>query len=176
MLNKRFGKLTVVKDSGERDYKQNILWECQCDCGNKVLANTDILNKGEKISCGCLKQSKGEYFIERILKENNIKYEKEKSLIKNYPLLRFDFYINKQYIIEFDGKQHFLCSNNGWNNKEHFEKTRKNDIIKNKWCKDNNIPLIRIPYTHLEEVCIEDLLLETSKFIYKGEEYYERIN
>jgi hypothetical protein len=25
MLNKRFGKLTVVKDSGERDYKQNIL-------------------------------------------------------------------------------------------------------------------------------------------------------
>ena len=32
------------------------------------------------------------------------------------------------------------------------------------WCKDNNIPLIRIPYTHYKELKIEDLLLETSKF------------
>ena len=32
-------------------------------------------------------------------------------------------------------------------------------------CKENNIPLIRIPYTHLNKLCLEDLLLETSNFI-----------
>ena len=30
---------------------------------------------------------------------------------------------------------------------------------------ENNIPLIRIPYTHLQDLCLEDLQLETSKFI-----------
>jgi hypothetical protein len=37
-------------------------------------------------------------------------------------------------------------------------------MIKNQWCKENNIPLIRIPYTHLKDLSIEDLILETSKF------------
>jgi hypothetical protein len=36
-------------------------------------------------------------------------------------------------------------------------------MFKNQWCKENNIPLIRIPYTHFEDICLEDLLLE-SKF------------
>ena len=31
--------------------------------------------------------------------------------------------------------------------------------------KENNIPLIRIPYTHLNKLCLEDLLLETSNFL-----------
>ena len=42
---------------------------------------------------------------------------------------------------------------------------QERDIIKTQWCKDNNIPLIRIPYWHLKELKLEDLLLETSKFI-----------
>ena len=44
-----------------------------------------------------------------------------------------------------------------------------NDEIKNNWCIKNNIPLIRIPYTHLNNIKIEDLLLETSQYIYKGD-------
>jgi len=39
------------------------------------------------------------------------------------------------------------------------------DEYKNNWCKENNIPLIRIPYNHLNELKIEDLMLETSKFV-----------
>ena len=42
---------------------------------------------------------------------------------------------------------------------------QERDTYKNQWCKENNIPLIRIPYTHLNDLCLEDLLLETSKFI-----------
>ena len=43
----------------------------------------------------------------------------------------------------------------------------KHDLIKSKWCKENNIPLIRIPYTHFDNLCLNDLLLETSNFIEK---------
>lgn len=46
------------------------------------------------------------------------------------------------------------------------------DLQKNKWCKENNLPLIRIPYTH-KEIQFDDLCLQTSKFIYKDESYYE---
>ena len=33
------------------------------------------------------------------------------------------------------------------------------------YAKEHNIPLIRIPYTRLNDLCLEDLLLETSTFI-----------
>ena len=29
-----FGRLTVKADSGERDNKGGIIWECECSCGN----------------------------------------------------------------------------------------------------------------------------------------------
>ena len=35
-------------------------------------------------------------------------------------------------------------------------------MFKNIWCKKNNIPLIRIPYTKLNNLKLEDLLLDTS--------------
>ena len=73
------------------------------------------------------------------------------------------------YIIEFDGEQHFEPER--FNNisieqaKENFIKVQAHNKYKNQWCKNNNIPLIRIPYTHLNKICLEDLLLETSQFI-----------
>lgn len=39
-------------------------------------------------------------------------------------------------------------------------------MIKNQYCIDNQIPIIRIPYTHFNDLCIEDLQLDTSNFIY----------
>ena len=50
-------------------------------------------------------------------------------------------------------------------NKKSYLKTKELDEYKNQWCKENNIPLIRISYTHLNDLCIEDLLLETTKFL-----------
>lgn len=46
-----------------------------------------------------------------------------------------------------------------------YDYTHKHDLIKSKWCKENNIPLIRIPYTHFKNLTLDDLLLNTSKFI-----------
>lgn len=80
-------------------------------------------------------------------------------------MARFDFYINGEYLIEYDGYQHFHYLENSWITKDVLLGNQMRDSVKNKWCKDNNIPLIRIPYSHLESLCIDDLLLETSKFV-----------
>ena len=124
---------------------------------------------GKVSSCGCLGRSLGEEKIKQILDKNNIKYQTEISFegccnTKTNKPLRFDFYINNQYLIEFDGEQHYKITS-GWNNLDNFEKVQFRDQIKNQWCKENNIPLIRIPYTHFKDLCIEDLLLETTHFL-----------
>ena len=126
------------------------------------------------MSCGCLKISKGEFLIEQLLIQNNIPFEKQKTFENckfentNY-LAKFDFYVNNKYIIEFDGIQHFKITG-GWNNEEHFNKLQIHDNFKNEYCFKNNIPLIRIPYTHINNICIEDLILETSNFLIKGDD------
>ena len=73
-------------------------------------------------------------------------------------------YDNKQYIIEYDGKQHFVDTSNH----HHFAPLtyiQQHDAYKNNWCKQKNIPIIRIPYTHLNKICLQDLLLETTTFL-----------
>lgn len=80
-----------------------------------------------------------------------------------YPA-KFDFWVQGRYLIEYDGEQHFGANSRGWNTEEQFEKTQKHDEYKSNWCKENHIPLIRIPYTKLDTLSIEDLLLETTQF------------
>ena len=112
----------------------------------------------------CGNNSHGNTKIEQILKDNNISFIREKifSTCKDKNTLPFDFFVEEKYLIEYDGKQHFEQSS-----LFDYEKTHKHDLIKNKWCKENNIPLIRIPYTYYNELELKDLLLETSKFIIK---------
>ena len=90
-------------------------------------------------------------------------YEQEfNSRINSTTAVFIDFYVNNKYLIEYDGKQHF--QDEGLFD---YEKIHQHDLIKSQWCKNNNIQLIRIPYTRYEELCLEDLLLETSNFIEK---------
>ena len=56
-------------------------------------------------------------------------------------------------------------SNSGWNTEEHYEKVHDRDVQKNTYCLNKKIPLIRIPYYIYDELSIDDLLLETSKYI-----------
>ena len=169
LIGQRFGKLIVIEKTNKRNSNRNIIWKCQCDCGNVCEVATNGLIQGYTNSCGCIKRSLGEYKIEQILLKHNIIFEKEKSFEtcksdKNW-CLRFDFFINSKYLIEFDGKQHSKILNQGWFNEEYFNTLQNHDLIKNEWCKKNNIPLIRIPYYKIKTLCLEDLLLETSQFI-----------
>lgn len=163
ILGQKFGHLTVVDYYGSDNNKKS-LWKCQCDCDAKtiiIVRGTD-LRAGKTISCGCI-SSKGEEKIAQLLVENNIPFEKEKTFPTcKFPesngLARFDFYVNNQYLIEFDGIQHFKPTFNALN-PEYFDNIKKNDKYKNQWCQANNIPLIRIPYFKLNTLTIEDLIL-----------------
>ena len=52
-----FGKLKVVKMTPERRNRQ-VVWECQCECGNITHVVGQALRAGHTKSCGCLKYEK----------------------------------------------------------------------------------------------------------------------
>lgn len=54
LLGQRFGRLTVIKDSGKRYRKKEVIWLCQCDCGNLTEVRGYYLRSGHTQSCGCL--------------------------------------------------------------------------------------------------------------------------
>lgn len=94
-----------------------------------------------------------------ILNENHIKYENEKRFkkCKDKKSLPFDFYLEEyNCIIEYDGSQHF---NKKFYYEENYEIRHKHDLIKNEFCKNNSINLIRIPYKLSEEE-IKNLILD----------------
>lgn len=166
LTGQKFEKLTVIsKNSNKKtpNGSTKILWNCQCECGNTCIVDGASLKNGNTKSCGCIK-SFGEQKIARMLQEANILYKKEKTF-SNCPF-RFDFFVENKYIIEYDGKQHFIDSKWG-NTITTREEAEKKDQEKNNWCKKHNLPIIRIPYTIFNQLTIKDLLLETSSFIVK---------
>lgn len=169
-IGKTFHYITVI-DKTEKKKGNESIWKCKCNlCNNIFYTTTGKLTS--QISCGCIKDSYGVTIIKSLLNQKNIPYESEKIFDScifpdTNKKARFDFYVNNSYIIEFDGKQHFSYST-GWNTKEQMILTQNRDKIKNQWCLENNIPLIRIPYYKQDDLTIEDLLIETSPYRYKG--------
>ena len=54
ITGRRFGRWTVIRDSGQRS-NSRVLWECRCDCGTVKLMSSNHLLKGRSLSCGCLR-------------------------------------------------------------------------------------------------------------------------
>ena len=175
LTNQRFGKLVALEPTSKR-LKTSVVWKCQCDCGNICYKASSYLINGDTKSCGCL-TSYGETLIQKIFLENNIDFQKEKIVLINNSRLRFDFYLpEKNYFIEFDGPQHF---DNGETTgyAASYEETHKRDLVKNTYCFENNIPLIRVPFEYKDILTLEDLMIETSSLILTKEnenEYYKK--
>lgn len=169
LTGQTFGKLTVLEHLNQKDKKGRYLNKCQCSCNNKTIMfvnNTDLLTS-RILHCGCESSSSlGEVKIMQVLDKLNIKYKKEYSFedCKNDLTdrkLRFDFYLPDYNIcIEFDGKQHFDKNSLFFqqNKLDSFENRKHRDDIKNKYCKNNNIRLIRIPYYDYNKLNEEYLL------------------
>ena len=164
LMGQRFGKLIVIKDTTKRTNSRNIIQKCQCDCGKTCEVSTSELQSGDTQSCGCIKfkTSHGELKVATLLDENNILYQKQYQIKINNSYRYFDFAVlntdnSVKYFIEYDGEQHFKPERG----QEPLENTQKRDNEKNIYCKENNIPLIRIPYTHYKDFTIEDLLLNS---------------
>jgi len=102
----------------------------------------------KKYGCPYCNESKGEKEICKMLDNSNIKYIRQYKFkdCKYILTLPFDFYIpDLNLCIEFDGEQHFRIFEK-WGGEEKFLDIKRNDEIKNQFCKDNNINLLRIKY------------------------------
>ena len=98
--------------------------------------------------------SKGEELIKKYLDDNNIKYIREYIFkdCKDIHPLPFDFYISSlNILIEYDGEQHYNAIDHFGGNKR-LEITKNHDLIKTKYCKENNYNLIRIPYWEKDNI------------------------
>lgn len=125
------------------------------NCKEFYFTSLGNLLNGERLCPNCEREySKGVYKIIDFLEENNIIYKKEKTFkdCKYKKRLPFDFYLPKyNACIEFDGEQHFKPIKY-YGGEESFKITQLRDGIKNKYCKNNNIPLLRIKFDEINDI------------------------
>ena len=122
-----------------------ILHRCKID-GHEWMALPMNIIKG--VGCPQCNQSHGEKQIYQWLDNHHIKYIPQKIFddCRNKKPLPFDFYIPTYNIcIEYDGEQHFRIVDY-FGGEDGFKQRKNNDEIKNQYCKNNNIHLLRIPY------------------------------
>lgn len=106
--------------------------------------------------CPRCSSSEGEKRILKWLEESSYEYKREVTFnnCTDKNKLPFDFLVlrgEKEVLIEFDGRQHFLLEDN-WGGEDRFIRGQIRDQIKNKYCISNNIPLLRIKHTALNVV------------------------
>lgn len=181
-IGKMYGYLEIVDDAGYEEMqdgkRRHFSW-CKCHLCNRpdlVKKMDNQLQTGNTVSCGCI-VSKGEAIIQKLLDDNEIIYVHDKGftdILKDSGYrLRFDFIIYDNYgnidrCVEFDGEQHKKGFQGGyWSKTESFEKIKDRDAAKNKYCLEKGIPLIRIPYTRLPRLVIEDIM--TDKYLVNKE-------
>lgn len=104
--------------------------------------------------CPTCAETKGEESIRIFLENHNIKFEQEKRFkdLKDKSYLYYDFYLPEYNLcIEYDGKQHFEAIEY-FGGEKAFLETQKRDEIKNQYCRDNNIDLLRISYKEKDKI------------------------
>ena len=127
------------------------------DCGFIFKAWPHDLTTPNKIHCPkCIKRiSTGEHLIAHYLTKYNIPYEMQKQVGNTRQ--RFDFYIdinNQKFAIEYNGIQHYENIPYFHNS---LKETQERDSRKEKYCAENNIRLVVIPYT-MKPNTIEEII------------------
>lgn len=158
-----------VKDLGESnsfvEVVESYLGVCtpilhKCKIHNIIWKMTpQVALRGTK--CPACTESHGESQIRIWLENNDIEYiyQQPFSNCRDIKPLPFDFYLPTFNIcIEYDGIQHFEPIE-FFGGQESFEKTVKHDNIKNEYCDNNGISLLRIPYFKNVEEELNNFLL-----------------
>lgn len=160
--------IEIESDSGcvllsEEYFNDRTKLKIKCECGNEFEASFNKFKHRNKYTCNdCSdnKNSKGSMKIEKYLDLNNIECIKEFKFddCRNdvtSSLLSFDFSVfnngKLHCLIEYDGRQHFKPVEI-FEGEEGFKRTKYRDNLKNKYCKMNNIKLIRIPYWDFDNI------------------------
>lgn len=146
-VGQTFGLLTVIEKTDKRQ-NGNIIYKCQCECGNIIETTQWHLKSGGSRSCGCIK-SFGERTIGQILQQKGISYKKEYWFeeLKDQKPLPFDFAIfdPEQHLlglIECQGEQHYNPRSRFYS-----EILIRHDQQKREYCQANNIPLLELDYS-----------------------------
>ncbi|MFL0405185.1 DUF2726 domain-containing protein [Bacillus nitratireducens] len=136
-----------------KNHETRALYKCEkCGYEGEIRASS-IGKKG----CACCKEPKGEKKINNWLKGNNLEFKREYWFedCRHVLPLPFDFvvYNNNKIlcVIEYDGEQHYKAIPR-FNGEKGFQECKMRDSIKTNYCKENNIPLIRIPYWEFDNI------------------------
>jgi hypothetical protein len=141
--------------------RTKILISCR-RCGISFLQDPDNHLRGT--GCPICKESKGEIAIRRFLSEQNIQFISQHSFNKTCrnPLtnniLSFDFFLPEfNMCIEYDGIQHAHPHSFSSDQSEEIKQQNLSDLqyrdnIKTQFCVDNNIELLRIPHTDINNI------------------------
>jgi len=119
-------------------------------CGSEYEVTPGQFIQGSR--CPRCQSSKGEMKVELYLRENKYEFKPQYRFgdCRYKRPLPFDFAILKDdeitCLIEYQGRQHFTPIE-VFGGKKGYETTKIRDRIKETYCKENNIPLIEIPYT-----------------------------
>lgn len=157
---------SIIEENGKNKLKSeyyvgynvsNLKISCEL-CHKTYVTSLAVFIRG-KTKCNNCTSSIGEQIITKYLDDNGIEY------IREYPIitsewdkpLRFDFYIpNNNLFIEYDGEQHFepvrFRSTQNKDIKIEFKNQKIRDEIKNRYCYNNNIHLLRIPYWERDNI------------------------
>lgn len=160
MLNKKFGKLTVIKRMESHKIPSGSVydkWYCICDCGNHTVSFGRNLRNGHNQSCGCERvrkqklsgfESKAEKWTREFFDTNKIDYEYQKTFPnlfgKNNGLLSYDFYIpDRNVLLELHGLQHYEPVK-WFGGEKTFEIQTYHDELKYNYAKNNGYILVAL--------------------------------
>lgn len=124
------------------------IWKIQCkkcgsfyeDAPSQIISYTRIQGNNP---CQCWRNcSKGNLKIATLLQENGLSYQTEYQFSdclspKGNPL-KFDFYVNNHYLIEYDGEQHYkpvAFHGDSDRAEKQFLLNQQYDGLKNQYCK-----------------------------------------
>lgn len=148
----------------KEDYRE---WNCKnlrviCECCGEVFVTSYcafMQHNGQRCSKCASTISRGEYAIKQYLETNRVRFYMQFRFddCRTKVPLPFDFYLPEyNLLIEYDGEGHYMPIKRGDMTDIQAEETlnsiKYRDAIKNTYCEENNIRLLRIPYWEFDDI------------------------
>lgn len=130
--------------------RRKVWWKCNSGHSYQI----GVADRRRGRGCPYCSGSMGERFVYGYLKERNIPFEIEKKFkqfteVSTFP---FDVFLPKyNVIIEIDGLQHFDRNCTLFSGGSSFDKLIEHCNIKNQFCVENRIAILRIPFKNVSE-------------------------
>jgi hypothetical protein len=125
-------------------------WKCAKDAGHTWYAAVTSRTSNQSGCPVCRTRSKGEEACELALEQLGLSYIREHPCARPYHRMKYDFIVCGEWLLEYDGEQHFVPRNFGSKCKsalEMFQGVQRRDKLKNNLAAQAGVRLLRIPFT-----------------------------